>query len=75
MFSISLKDGREYAHFFIKPDKCNKNIYLTTNNINKKSKKFRLNKVNEITIRIYPNKLKKLDNIKIKPIKFYAKEN
>ncbi len=73
MFSISLKDANEYAHFFIKPDKCNDNIYLTNNKISKKSKNFTLNKINEITIRIYPNKLNSLENIIIKPIEFYTK--
>lgn len=73
MFSISLKDGKEYAHFFIKPNKCNNNIYLANKKISKKSKNFTLNKINEITIRIYPNKLNSLDNIIIKPIKFYTK--
>lgn len=75
MLSISLKDGKEYAHFFIKPNKCNQNIYLSNNNLSNKSKKFKLNKVNEITIKIYPNNLNQLGDIIIKPIKFYAKED
>jgi len=72
MFSITLKDKKEYAHFFIQPG--SDELILTKNNISKKSKKFKLSTVTEITIRVYPKNKDFIKDIEIQSIKMYKKE-
>ena len=71
MFSITLRDGKEYGHFFIKPqDIKNKMIKLTNDAISKTSKNFELSSIDGITIRVYPENSKSVHSLKIKMIKF-----
>lgn len=76
MFSISLRDGKEYAHFFIKPKNIKKNIIkLTANFINKSSRNFKFDKINGITIRMYPKNSSELHGFEIRKIKFNTKDS
>jgi len=74
MFSISLKNGKEFAHFFIKPVKDNANIILTVKNISKQSKKFKFDTITEIVVRVYPKNKDIVQNIQVKSIQFYGKK-
>jgi hypothetical protein len=71
MLSITLNDKKEYAHFFIKPkDIIHGIIHLSDITISKKSKNFILNKINSISIRMYPKDSDELHNFIIKDIRF-----
>jgi len=71
MFSISLRNKKEYAHFFIKENKFNSGtIVLTKKNISKASKDFEFNTFDGITIRLYPRDGGEVHNYKIKSIQF-----
>jgi len=71
MLSITLNDNKAYGHFFIKPkDIINGIIYLSENRLSRHSKDFKLQRVDKLTIRLYPKNSQVLDNFVIKEIKF-----
>ncbi len=71
MFSISLKYGKEYAHFFIKTENIKNNlIRLRERDVNKSSNNFKLDKINGITVRMYPKNTSVLSGFKMKTIRF-----
>ncbi len=59
MIAIGLYNNNEYAYFFFKYTKDStgrKNIYLSPQNIGKKSNNFKFEDINKIVIRVYPHK-------------------
>ncbi len=74
MFSISLKNGKEYAHFFITPYTNNSDIILTKENISKQSKMFKFGTITEMVIRVYPKNSDTIKSVKFESIEFYTKE-
>lgn len=72
MISITLRNGKEYAHFFIKNKlDRNRDIYLDKSNISKKSKKFNLKKIDSIGIRLYPSNSDNITDFKVHSIDTY----
>ncbi len=72
MIAISLRDDKEYGHFFIKPDKFkNGKIRLSKIEIDRSSKNFEYNNFDGFTIRLYPENKGGITNFRLDEIKFY----
>jgi len=75
MISISLKYGKEYGHFFIKPAEFKKIIKLYKFDIDKSSKHFDFKKINALSIRLYPYQTETITDFTLKSIKFYRRSS
>jgi hypothetical protein len=72
MISISLRNGKEYGHFFVRADEFKDGkIKLSKINISQSSKDFEFNNFDGFTIRLYPKNKGGIHNFRMNEIKFY----